>query len=92
MTISSLIPSVSILTPSAAPGEGGGVCSYVMRPLLFGRSAKVTVLEDEEVVVDDLGRPTVAMGGGLDGCDRLTRFAGGCCDSVGTEGFESERR
>ena len=44
-TISSLIPSVStLLRVDGPPGDGGGVCSYAARPLLFGRSAKETFL------------------------------------------------
>ena len=47
MTISSLIPSVSILRSVVDRGEGGGVFSYAALPLLFGRSAKETTFADE---------------------------------------------
>ena len=75
-TISSLIPSVSTLLSVDARGEGGGVFSYVTRPLLFGRSAKDTTLAECEV----------AEGFGLDGdmgegesvvCDLFIFFVGG---------------
>ena len=75
----------------AAPGEGGGVCSYAALPLLFGRSANDTVLVDDEDVDDR------CLGGEvgdvvLDVCDRFTFFVGGCWVSVATEGFETEGR
>lgn len=49
-TMSSLIPSVSIvLRDDGPPGDGGGVCSYAALPLLFGRSAKETFFVMEVV-------------------------------------------
>lgn len=69
--------SVSILVSLDAPGDGGGVCSYAVRPLLFGRSAKVTVLDAVDDVVEERGRDGDVGDGELDGCDRLIRFDGG---------------
>ena len=86
-TISSLIPSVSILLRvEGPPGDGGGVCSYAARPLLFGRSAKETFLVMEAV----RGREGKVGEGVLEGCDRFTFLAGG--DSSGCAGFEIEGR
>lgn len=92
MTISSLMSSVSTLFSEAAPGEGGGVCSYAALPLLLGRSAKETTLACDDAVVDR----------GLDGvdgeaesevCDRLIFFVGGCCAvSLIGEALETEGR
>ena len=57
VTISSLMPSTSILYESPGPpGDGGGVCSYVVLPLFFGRSAKETDLGVLKDAVDDRGR------------------------------------
>ena len=90
ITISSLMPSVSILDSFSAPGDGGGVCSYVARPLLLGRSAKETDLFEDEVA--DLGRDD-RVGDGVDVvCDRFTFFAGGGWDSGGLEGLVGEGR
>ena len=51
------MPSTSTLHDSPGPpGDGGGVCSYVTLPLLFGRSTKETDLGVLEDVVDDRGR------------------------------------
>lgn len=74
-TISSLMPSVSILMVPLAPGEGGGVWSYVALPLLLGRSAKETVLVDD--AVSDRGRDDEMGNGEFDECDLLTFFVGG---------------
>lgn len=52
----------------------------------------MTVLDDDDEVVDDRCRPGVAGGGVCDGCDRFTRFAGGCCASVGREDLGGEGR
>ena len=71
------MPSKSILTLVLAPGEGGGVCSYAARPLLLGRSAKVTDLVEE--AVDDRGRDG-SMGDDVvevEVCDRFAFFEGG---------------
>ena len=89
-TITSLIPSVSILGSFSGPGEGGGVCWYVVRPLLLGRSANETVLVDDiDDAVEDLGRDN-RVGDDADVvCDLLTFFVGGGQDSVGFEGAES---
>lgn len=75
ITISSLMPSVSILMLPQAPGEGGGVWSYVALPLLLGRSANETVLVDD--VVNDRGRDDETGDDELDVCDLLTFFVGG---------------
>ena len=83
VTMSSLIPSVSILLCSSAPGEGGGVCSYAFLPLLLGRSAKETTLVAEEAV-DDLGRAGELGDVEMEACDRLTFFVGGRSVSVVT--------
>jgi len=83
VTISSLIPSVSILLWFWAPGEGGGVCSYAFLPLLLGRSAKETALVAEDAV-DDRGRDGEVGVVACDGCDRLTFFVGGRSVSVAT--------
>lgn len=74
MTISSLMPSVSILMLPLAPGEGGGVWSYVALPLLLGRSANETVFVDK---VDDRGRDDEIGDGEFEECDRLTFLVGG---------------
>ena len=78
-TISSLIPSVSILALPSAPGDGGGVSLYTALPLLLGRSAKETFLVDEPV--DDRGRDVMMGEGACDECDRLTFLVGGVCMS-----------
>lgn len=85
------MPSVSIRLSSIAPGDGGGVCSYVGLPRLLGRSANDTVL------VDDKAIDCRCFGGevgevALDVCDRFTFFVGGCWVSVATEAFEMEGR
>ena len=87
ITISSLIPSVSILLRVEGPGEGGGVCSYAALPLLFGRSAKETFL-----VMDAVRGRGGEVGEGVCDvwCDRLTLFAGG--ESCGGDVFEMEGR
>ena len=90
-TMSSFTPSVSTRLPSAAPGEGGGVSAYAALPLLFGRSAKETVLVDENVV-DARGFDGEVGEGVFDVCDRFTFFVGGCWASVATEDFEMELR
>lgn len=89
MTISSLMPSVSILMLPLAPGEGGGVWSYVALPLLLGRSANETVLVD---VIDDRGRDDDTGDCEVDECDLLTFFVGGGWASEGMEGLEREGR
>ena len=76
VTMSSLIPFVSILLWPSAPGEGGGVCSYAFLPLLLGRSAKETTLAADEAV-DDLGRDGEFDDVEFAVCDRLTFFVGG---------------
>ena len=76
---------------SAAPGEGGGVCSYAALPLLFGRSAKETVLVEDEAV-DDRCRSGETGEDVLDACDRFTFFVGGCWVSVATEDLGTEGR
>ena len=77
ITISSLIPSVSILEMLVAPGDGGGVCSKAVLPLLLGLSAaKETDLVEDDV--DERGRDVVVGEASSDVCDRLTFFAGGC--------------
>lgn len=88
--MSSLIPSVSILVMPGAPGEGGGVLSYVALPLLLGRSAKETFLVD--VAVDDRGRVDDIGDGKLEVCARFTFLVGGCCVSVVMEDLEREGR
>ena len=90
-TMSSLTLSVSMRLSSAAPGDGGGVCSYAALPLPFGRSAKETVLVEDEAVEDrclsgEIGEDV------FDVCDRLTFFVGGCWVSVATEDLETEGR
>ena len=90
-TMSSLTLSVSMRPSSAGPGDGGGVCSYAALPLLLGRSAKETVLVEDEVVDDrclsgELGEDV------FDVCDRLIFFVGGCWVSVATEDLGTEGR
>jgi len=92
ITISSLIPSVSTFTSPTAPGEGGGVCSYAVLPLLLGRSAKVTDLEAVDVLVSDRGLAGVVCDAVSDVCDRFIFFVGGCWASVAIAGFEIEGR
>jgi hypothetical protein len=46
-----------------------------LRPLLLGRSANVTVLDDDEV--EERGRAGSVGDGEVVECDRFTRFAGG---------------
>ena len=80
---------MSTLASSEPPGDGGGVCSYAFWLLLFGRSAKVTVLEvtDGEVLGGDTGD------GDADVCDRFIRLGGcGCCASPLSDDFDSEGR
>lgn len=91
VTISSLIPSVSILLLSEAPGEGGGVCSYACLPLLLGRSTKETTFAVDEPV-EDRGRDDETGDVKVEVCDRLTFFTGGCCVSVAREDLETEGR
>ena len=91
VTMSSLIPSVSILLWSSGPGEGGGVCSYAFLPLLFGRSANETALVADDAV-DDRGRDGELGDVEVDVCDRLTFLAGGCSVSVVTEVLMMEGR
>ncbi len=91
VTISSLIPSVSILLWPSAPGEGGGVCSYAFLPLLFGRSAKETALVADDAV-DDRGRDGEVDAVEVDVCDRLTLLVGGGSVSVATEALMTEGR
>lgn len=56
--MSSLIPLISIFVLYIAPGDGGGVCSYAVLPLLLGRSAaKETDLVEDAVF--DRGRDLV---------------------------------
>lgn len=91
--MSSLIPSVSILVLLVAPGEGGGVCSYAVLPLLLGLStAKETDFVEEDV--DDRGRDAVVGEASSDVCERLTFLAGGCGgdESVPATAFEMEGR
>ena len=90
-TISSLTLSVSMRLSSAAPGDGGGVCSYAALPLLFGRSAKETVLVEDEAVDDRCLRGEIGEDV-FDVCDRLTFFVGGCWVSVATEDLDTEGR
>lgn len=90
MTISSLIPSVSILVVPAAPGDGGGVFSNAALPLLLGRSANDTFFVDD--VVDDRGRAGEMGDVAVDEWDLLTFLAGGGCVSVAMEDFEREGR
>lgn len=76
VTISSLIPSVSIFASPTAPGEGGGVWSKVTLPLLLGRSTKETSLAggaDADGFDGDVGDGVAEV------CVRLIFFAGGCC-------------
>lgn len=93
VTISSLIPSVSILILSVAPGEGGGVCSYAVLPLLLGLStAKETDLVEEDV--DNRGRNAAVGEASSDACDRFIFLAGGCGgeECVPVAALEMERR
>lgn len=90
MTISSLMPSVSILMLPLAPGEGGGVWSYAALPLLLGRSANETVLADDKV--DDRGRDDETGDGEFDECDLLTFFVGGGWESEGMADLGREGR
>ena len=84
ITMSSVSPSMSILILLAAPGEGGGVCSYAVLPLLLGRSeANETDLVVEEDV-DDRGRDDAIDEASSEVCDRLTFLAGGCIDDSAT--------
>ncbi len=86
------MPSVSTFTSPTPPGEGGGVCSYAVLPLLLGRSAKVTDLEDVDVLVDDRGLALVVCDAVSDVCDRFIFFVGGCWASAATAAFEMEGR
>jgi hypothetical protein len=86
------MPSVSTFASPTAPGEGGGVCSYAALPLFLGRSAKVTDLEDVDVLVDDRGLASVVCDAVSDVCDRFIFFVGGCWASVATAAFETEGR
>lgn len=91
-TMSSLIPSVSILLSVEARGEGGGVFSYAARPLLLGRSAKETALVEFEVA-DDFSLDGDVGEGDVEVCDLLIFLLGGCCGiSVGGEALEIEGR
>ena len=91
--MSSFTLFISTLASSDPPGDGGGVCSYAFRPLLFGRScAKVTVLD-----VTETAEGGVSCGDAGDGdedvCDRFTRLAGCiCCASPSFDDFEREGR
>ena len=88
------MPSTSIFFSPSAPGEGGGVCSYAVLPLLLGRSAKVTDLEDVDVLmlVEDRGLPGEACDVVSDVCDRFTFLVGGCWASAAPDCFETEGR
>ena len=83
---------MSISLSPTAPGEGGGVCSYAVRPLLLGRSAKVTDFEDADVFVNDRGLPGEVDDVVSDVCDRFIFFAGGCWASVATADLGTEGR
>ena len=74
----------------SAPGEGGGVFSYAARPLLLGRSAKVTDLVDE--AVDDRGRDGVVGDDEVEVCYRLAFFEGGGRISVLMDDLDGEWR
>lgn len=74
-TMSSWMPSVSILLLPSAPGDGGGVSLYAALPLLLGRSTNETFLAD--VTVADRGRDGDMGEGAADACDRLTFLVGG---------------
>ena len=85
----------SILRSRSVPGDGGGVCSYAARPLDFGRSAKVTLLAEDDEVVDARGRWVVEGDDGTsDGvlCAVLTLFAGGEAASDEMEDLERDGR
>lgn len=88
------MPSVSIFRPYIAPGEGGGVCSYAVLPLLLGRSAanETDLAEDDDVF--DRGRETVGGDVSSAVCARLTFFAGGCGgeDSAAVAALGKEER
>ena len=60
--------------------------------ILGGGSAKETVLEDEEEVVDERGRDEAMGDGVVDVCDCLSRFVGGGCGSEDVEDLEREER
>lgn len=94
ITMSSWIPSTSTMVLLIAPGEGGGVCSYAVLPLLLGRSAaNETDLVVEEEDVDDRGREKVLGEASSEVCDRLTFLAGGCVDvSATVAALETEGR
>lgn len=71
ITISSLIPSVSILMSKCeSPGEGGGVCATPSRRLL-GLKAILSMVETTDAPGEETGDTGV-----LSPCDRLTRFEG----------------
>ncbi len=77
VTISSLIPSVSIFdTEVVSPGEGGGVCSYAL-PRLLGRSTAFAVVEEAETSDGEIGDSESLV------CERLIFFEGGDCWSAG---------
>ena len=91
-TMSSLMPSMSILASFIAPGEGGGVCSYAVLPLLLGRSvANETDFVADEAVFDR-GRDVVGVEASSAVCDRLTFLAGGEDDSAAVVALEMEGR
>ncbi len=73
------MPSVSILLSCVGPGEGGGVCSYAVLPLLLGRSAAKETNLVEEDDVDDRGRDAEVGDASSAVCARLTFLVGGCC-------------
>ena len=60
--------------------------------MFFGGSAKETLLEDDDEVVDDRGRADTAGDGVVEVCDRLRRLVGGACASEDIEDLESEGR
>ena len=72
------------------------MCSNAALPLLFGRSfgrsAKETVFEVDDEVVDDRGRKGDVGDGEFEVCDLLIFFVGGCCVSVETDSFDTEGR
>lgn len=86
ITMSSLMPSVSILVSKCeSPGEGGGVCSKPARRLL-GLETTSSVAEMTDAPEEDTGDT-----GLLWSCDRLILLEGGGSTSVVGVDFRGER-
>lgn len=88
------MPSVSIFLPWDAPGDGGGVCSYAVLPLLLGRSAAKETDLVEEDAVEERARDGVEGDASAEVWARLTLLAGGCGgeDSEAVAALEMEGR